>query len=434
LRFDDPVFLFLYLPGFLGLYFLVLGVGALSPRLTAWAWTAVTWLLLGASVLFIAAAWTRTGFPGAVQTVMPFGLGLMACHAIAFAVDAARGDAPTRRPLTAALYLVQFPVLPAGPVVRYADFATQLARRTVNLGTFTYGVRRFVIGLVKVAFIAAVLSGTADRVFAMPAAKLSADAAWLGAVCFSLQLYFQFSGYSDMAIGLGRMLGFRYPENFRRPYTADSVREFWRRWNITLLTWLRDYLYLPIAGRDNPTPLLYVNIVIGFCLVGLWHGVGSNVIVWALYSGLWLGLEAVGLGPRIARLPAPVRHLYVLLVVVVGWVILRANTLAAATTFLGAMAGWSGPATMTAHRYLTTPVWTALGLALLGAGPLVPAISRWRVSLDVAAASLLMMSSATVVFIGMLLLKGWLAVAGPLKLTWRAGKKALQSGKSRRAV
>ena len=415
MRFDDPILLFVCLPGFLGIYFLILGIGSLSPRLTSWAWTVATWWLLAASILFIAAAWTRTGFPGAVKTVMPFGLAVMACHAIAFSVDVLRGDASTRHPLTAALYLVQCPVLPAGPVVRYSDFATQLARRTVSLGAFTYGVRRFVLGLVKVGFIGAVLAGPADRIFATPVAKLTADAAWLGAVCFSLQIYFQFSGYSDMAIGLGRMLGFRYPENFRRPYTADSVREFWRRWNITLITWLRDYLYLPIAGRDDPAPLLYVNIVAGFCLVGLWHGVRSNVLAWALYSGLWLGLEAVGLGARVARLPAFIRHVYVLMVAIVGWVILRADTPSAATTFLGAMAGLSGPAALTAHRYLTTPVWVALGLAVVGAGPLVPSISRWRVSVDVAAASLVMMASATVVFIWLFLWKGGSIVVSSLK-------------------
>lgn len=419
MRFDDLFFLFLYLPAFLALYFLILSVGSLWPRLMTWAWTGATWLLAVTSVLFVAAAFTRSDFAGPVRTVIPFGLAVIACHVIALGVDMYRGDAPTRSPLTAALYLVQFPVLPAGPIVRYRDFAMQLARRTVSLGAFTYGVRRFVLGLVKVAFIAATLARLADRIFAMPPAKLTADAAWLAAVSFSLQLYFQFSGYADMAIGLGRILGFRYPENFRRPYTADSVREFWRRWNITLITWLRDYLYLPIAGRDNPTPLLYVNIVGGFCLVGLWHGARSNFLIWALYSGLWLGLEAVGLGPRVARLPAVVRHGYVLVVVIIGWVILRADTLSSAMIFLGTMAGLTGAEALTAYRYLTRPVWLALGLGILGAGPLIPAVSRWRVSVDVAAASLVMMFTATALFVWLFLVflwRGSLLAIGSLKL------------------
>jgi alginate O-acetyltransferase complex protein AlgI len=220
-----------------------------------------------------------------------------------------------------------------------------------------------------------------------------------------------------MAIGLGRMLGFRYPENFRRPYTADSLREFWRRWNITLITWLRDYLSLPIAGHDRPTPRLYVNIVAGFCLVGLWHRLGWNAPLCGLYFGTLLAIEAVGFGARLERWPRAARHVYVLLVVVIGWVILRADTASGAVGFLQTMAGSSGVWAVTADVYLTPQVWLALAVAVIGAGPMVPSISRWRVSVDAGTTSALMMMAATGVFI-------WRPGAIALRFLWPAARHA----------
>jgi alginate O-acetyltransferase complex protein AlgI len=399
-RFDDPRFLFLFLPLVLAAYFLVLSVASLFPRLTRWTWAASTVVLVAASVYFIvenARAWRD----GSIRTLVPVGAAVIVCHAIALAVDVYRREVALRQPLTAFLYLVQFPVLAAGPLIRYGDFAEQHAHRIVGLGAFTYGVRRFVIGVVKVVVVAGTLSVPADKIFALPAARLATDLAWFAALCVSLQIYFQFSGLSDMGVGLGRMFGYKYPDNFRRPYTADSVREFWRRWNVTVITWLRDYLYLPIVGRDSPTARQYLNVVAGFCLLGLWHGGGRTIFVWALYSGFWLALEAIGFGALLARLPAVLRHFYLLAVIVPGWVILRSGTLDVAGLFLKTMAGLTEPATPPPpiRLYLTTQVWFALGLAIIGAGPMVRAISRWRVSLDVAAASLLMMATATAVFI-----------------------------------
>jgi alginate O-acetyltransferase complex protein AlgI len=247
--------------------------------------------------------------------------------------------------------------------------------------------------------VARILAIPVDAIFALPAPTMAADAAWLAAACFGLRVYYLFSGYADIAIGAGRMLGFRYPENFRRPYTADSIREFWRRWNITLMTWLRDYLRLPIAGRDDPTPRLYVNIVVGFCLVGLWHGGGRGVLIWGLYSGMWLALEAVGLGRRVRRLWPPIRHLYVLVIVTFGWGMLRAGDLAGALAFLQAIAGFNGLTSPAAQQQLTVAVWATLVVAVVGAGPIIPAISRWRVTLDAATASVVMMLAATALFL-----------------------------------
>jgi alginate O-acetyltransferase complex protein AlgI len=399
--FTDPRFLFLFLPCVLAVYFALRAIERGRTRLAVWFSGSSVSLLLAASLWFVvvtmrsAIGWSAP----APRTLVPLGLAIIVFHALAFVADVRRGQADAKHPVVAVLYLLQFPLLGAGPIVRYRDFRSQLPRRADGIGAFAYGSRRIVTGLVKVLLVANVLGAAADKVFALPAARLTADAAWLAALCVAMQIYFLFGGYADMAIGLGRMFGFRYPENFRRPYTADSVREFWRRWNITLITWLRDYLYLPIAGQDRPTLRLYMNIVAGFCLVGLWHGASLNAPLWGIYFGSLLALEAIGLGARMQRLPALVRHVYVLLAVIIGWVILRSGSAAGAFSFLRAMTGFGEASGQTAARYLTNPVWLALGLAAIGAGPLVPWISRWRVSVDAATTSLLMMMAATTVFI-----------------------------------
>ncbi len=192
------------------------------------------------------------------RVLLPIGISFFTFHAISYVVDVYRRDATAQKsPVHAALYLLLFPQLIAGPIIRYRDIADQLARRIVTLDDFAYGVRRFIIGLAKKVLIANIVAGPADQIFAMPLAELSPAHAWLGIVCYTLQIYFDFSGYSDMAIGLGRMFGFRFPENFRWPYVADSVQEFWRRWHISLSTWFRDYLYVPLGGnRVSPARTL----------------------------------------------------------------------------------------------------------------------------------------------------------------------------------
>jgi D-alanyl-lipoteichoic acid acyltransferase DltB (MBOAT superfamily) len=331
--------------------------------------------------------------------------GVVMCHAIAYLLDVRRGEADARQPAHAVLYLLQLPVLLAGPLSRYREFSAQLARSNVTLGAFAYGTRRVATGAIKALLIAGVLRETADAILASPIVRLTAAAAWLGAICIALQIYLVFSGFADIGIGLGRMVGLRYQENFRRPYTADSLREFWRRWNITLITWLRDYLSLPIAGQDEPTPRLYGFIIAGFCLVGLWHGGATTSLWWGVYSGTWLAAEAVWLGRRLDPLPRIVRHVYVLAVMTLGWVILRAPDVATAGQYLQTMAGiHRGPVFIATPvigiaRFTDWWVWTALALGAFAAGPLVPSVSRWRVSVDAATTSLYMMTAATLVFV-----------------------------------
>ena len=313
--------------------------------------------------------------------VLPIGISFYTFHAISYVVDVWRRDATAQKsPVHAALYLLLFPQLIAGPIVRYRDIAPQLARRTVTLDDWAIGVQRFVIGLGKKLLIANTLAGPADKLFALPASQLSAPYAWLGIVCYTLQIYFDFSGYSDMAIGLARMFGFRFLENFRWPYAADSVQEFWRRWHISLSSWFRDYVYVPLGGNRVSAPRTYAHLVTVFFLCGLWHGASWAFVVWGLYHGLFLVLERLGLGRWLARQSGVLRHAYLLLAVMVGWVFFRADTLADAAHYLSAMAGRGGTELhpLRLGWYLTPDVRLALGAGIVGSLPLAPAFQRWR--------------------------------------------------------
>jgi alginate O-acetyltransferase complex protein AlgI len=318
---------------------------------------------------------------GLPRLALPIGISFYTFHAVSYVVDVYRRDAIAQKsPAHAALYLLLFPQLIAGPIVRYRDLADQLARRVVGLDDFAYGVRRFVVGLAKKLLIANVVAVPADRIFEMPPAQWSAGHAWLGIVCYTLQIYFDFSGYSDMAIGLARMFGFRFPENFRYPYVACTVQDFWRRWHISLSSWFRDYVYVPLGGNRAAPARTYLNLVIVFFLCGLWHGASWSFVVWGLYHGTFLVLERLGAGPWIERRWAPLRHMYALLVVMIGWVFFRADTLPHATAFLAAMAG-AGAAQATPYAlayYLTPELGLALAAGVIGATPIVGALARGR--------------------------------------------------------
>ena len=354
------------------------------------------------------------------RVLLPIGISFFSFHAISYVVDVYRRDATAQKsPVHAALYLLLFPQLIAGPIIRYRDLADQLARRVVTLDDFADGVKRFIIGLSKKVLIANVVAGPADQIFGMPFAELSPGHAWLGIVCYTLQIYFDFSGYSDMAIGLGRMFGFRFPENFRWPYIADSVQAFWRRWHISLSTWFRDYLYIPLGGNRVSVARRYVNLVIVFFLCGLWHGASWNFVIWGLWHGSFLVLERVtsNRGDRTAAggpntsPPIPVSavrsgvlawpiwpHVYTLVVVMIGWVFFRAETLHGAIAFLKAMAGatTAAPTAYTVRWYLTPELWLALVAGAIGSMPWVPALAdRLAARRPRAAWGVSLLSSAT---------------------------------------
>ena len=316
--------------------------------------------------------WTRV--------VLPIGISFFTFQALSYVIDVARGDAPVQRnPLHFATYVALFPQLVAGPIVRYRDVALQLVDRRIGLAEFTSGARRFSIGLAKKVLVANTVAGLADVAFdSVPGAQLSPALAWAGALAYTVQIYFDFSGYSDMAIGLGRMFGFRFLENFRWPYASASVTEFWRRWHISLSSWFRDYLYIPLGGNRRGSFRTGLHLVTVFFLCGLWHGASWNFVVWGLFHGAFLVIERVGLGAWLERRPRLLRHAYTLLVAVVGWVFFRAESLPRALEHLSAMAFLQAgePAAWPLGLYLERPVLLALVLGLCGSLPWAPALGR----------------------------------------------------------
>jgi alginate O-acetyltransferase complex protein AlgI len=214
------------------------------------------------------------------EIVLPIGISFYTFQAMAYLIDVARGDTEAEQnPINLSLYIAMFPQLIAGPIVRYTQVADRLHDRTESVDQFAEGIRRFIIGLGKKILIANSAAAAADAIFNIPDSGLTFVVAWLGLACYTLQIYFDFSGYSDMAIGLGRMFGFKFPENFRYPYTAQSVSEFWRRWHISLSSWFRDYLYIPLGGNRGSSLRISCNLVIVFLLCGLWHGASMNFVI-----------------------------------------------------------------------------------------------------------------------------------------------------------
>lgn len=273
-----------------------------------------------------------------VSLALPIGISFYTFHHISYVVDVYRGERPALRDKVSFIaYIAMFPQLVAGPIVRYREIADQLRQqRSHRLDDIAAGFPRFALGLCKKVVIADSLAPLVDACFAAPADQMTTATAWLGAIGYTLQLYFDFSGYSDMAIGLGRMLGFRLPENFARPYSSASITEFWRRWHMSLSRWFRDYVYIPLGGNRRGTRTTYRNLWIVFVLVGFWHGANWTFLFWGLYHGTILVIErrrgwavaAVEPQRRLAR------RALTLLLVVFGWVLFRSPDLTTALVFL----------------------------------------------------------------------------------------------------
>jgi alginate O-acetyltransferase complex protein AlgI len=273
--------------------------------------------------------------------ILPIGISFYTFHNISYVVDIYRGERPAlRNPVSFITYISMFPQLVAGPIVRYREIADQLPQeRTHRLDDIAAGFPRFALGLCKKVVIADSLSPLVDACFATPGDEMTFAVAWLGALTYTLQLYFDFSGYSDMAIGLGRMLGFRLPENFARPYSSVTVTEFWRRWHMSLSRWFRDYVYVPLGGNRHGARSTYRNLFIVFVLTGFWHGANWTYLVWGLYHGALLIIER---GFHLADAPLSptrrtARRALTLALVIVGWVFFRSPDLPQALTMIGNM-------------------------------------------------------------------------------------------------
>jgi alginate O-acetyltransferase complex protein AlgI len=427
--FSSPVFLFLFLPIVLGVYYLLpkalWNLWLLVASLLFYAWgerfftvvmvasitmNYVFGLLIerfrgraGMKVTMVAATVANLGLLGVYKYAnffvnslnvllvplkaapihldpvhLPIGISFFTFHALSYVIDVYRADVRGQKNFVkVALYVTLFPQLIAGPILRFHQVANQFGIRSVNLLLFHSGVRRFLVGFGKKVLIANTLAGPADKIFAALPGSLSPGAAWVGIIAYSLQLYFDFSGYSDMAIGLGRMFGFQFPENFNYPYISRSIKEFWRRWHISLSTWFRDYLYIPMGGNRVTPGRYYFNLLTVFCLCGLWHGASWTYVIWGFYNGVFLLLEGRGFLRRVEYLPRWVGHIYFLVVVMVGLIIFRSDTMVHAGRFLRAMVGvLDGEKENFAVTFLSPDVRLALVAGVIGCTPWAARFAR----------------------------------------------------------
>ncbi|MFL5331481.1 MAG: MBOAT family O-acyltransferase [Gemmataceae bacterium] len=316
---------------------------------------------------------------------LPLGVSFFTFQGIAYVVDVYTHQVkPAKSPVRYALYAALFPHLVAGPIVRYRDIENQLGERPASLDQFTSGIRRLIIGLAKKLILANTLALYADEVFRLDLAMLAPGAAWLGLACYTLQIYFDFSGYSDMAIGLGKMFGFTFLENFNYPYIATSITDFWRRWHISLSSWLRDYLYIPLGGNRSGTVRTYANLFVVFLLCGLWHGAKWNFLIWGAWHGLFLiferrvnrrGAENPAFSLLSVSLRLTLLRVYTVAAVMLGWVFFRTDTLSQATGYLAALFNFSGGSIVFADVW-NKELALILAIAIPCCTPIVPWIAE----------------------------------------------------------
>ena len=261
--------------------------------------------------------------------VLPIGISFYTFQALSYVVDVYREQNKAQKNIiNLALYIYFFPQLIAGPIVKYHDIDSQIINRTESLENISYGIKRFIYGLSKKVILANMFALSCDEILKQPIGDIGTALAWVAAVLYTMQIYYDFSGYSDMAIGLGHMFGFKFLENFNYPYISKSVQEFWRRWHISLSTWFKEYLYMPLGGNRKGKYFTYLNLLIVFFSTGLWHGASFNFILWGLWHGLFLVIERVFLGKILEQNKFKfINHIYVILVFVLGWVLFRANDL-----------------------------------------------------------------------------------------------------------
>lgn len=274
------------------------------------------------------------------ELALPIGISFYTFQELSYLIDIYRGNAkPQQRLLPFALYISMFPQLIAGPIVRYVDIEAQLLNRVMSMRKFGQGVMYFIVGFAKKVVLADSIGALYEQITALPIGSFSVLTAWVGCLAFAFQIYFDFSGYSDMAIGLGKMFGFEFRKNFQYPYIAKNIGEFWRRWHISLGTWFREYVYIPLGGNKCPASRHLLNLLIVWALTGLWHGAQWNFLAWGLYYGVILILERYVWGRALGRLPAFVQHIYTFVLVLIGWVFFFSPSLGAARDYLGVMFG-----------------------------------------------------------------------------------------------
>ncbi len=335
---------------------------------------------------------------------LPIGISFYTFQALSYIMDVYRKEVrPQKNILYFAMYICMFPQLIAGPIVRYIDIEEQLKNRTVTMRKFGQGAEYFMIGLAKKVILANSVGQVFDQIAGLQLGSFSVLTAWVGCISYAFQIYFDFSGYSDMAVGLGKMFGFEFRRNFDYPYTSSSITEFWRRWHISLSTWFREYVYIPLGGNRCTQSRHIMNLLVVWMLTGLWHGAAWNFLFWGLYYGILLVLEKYVWGQALERLPSVVRHIYSMVLVLIGWVFFFSPSLGYAMKYLGAMfgAGASAFADKQALYYILTH-WLLYLLAVIGSSAVGYSLIRRIVgSFDNNRAK---RAAAGVVYIGMFLI------------------------------
>ncbi|HIY21163.1 MAG TPA: MBOAT family protein [Candidatus Flavonifractor merdigallinarum] len=307
-----------------------------------------------------------------LNLALPIGISFYTFQTMTYPVDVYRGDADAQKNVIHfGTFVTLFPQLIAGPIIKYKELADQMTHRTHSPEQFASGVQVFTVGLAKKVLLANNIGKLWDVYLALPTPELTVAGAWLGVLAFSLQLYFDFSGYSDMAVGLGRMLGFEFPRNFNYPYISKSITEFWRRWHISLGSWFREYLYIPLGGNRVSKPRLFFNLFVVWAATGIWHGASWNFLIWGLYFAVLIILEKAFLGKLLEKLPAVVQHVYALFLVLVSWAIFAVEDFGHMGIYLKAMFG-SAPGGLTSPSvgYYFSSFLPTLLVACLAATPL----------------------------------------------------------------
>lgn len=315
-----------------------------------------------------------------VNIHLPLGISFFTFQALSYVIDVYRKpDCVSKSFFTALLYISFFPQLIAGPIVKYHDVNIQINSRQITAYGVATGIRRFIIGMSKKLLIADVLATVADSVFSVSPDSLTGACAWLGAILYTLQIYFDFSGYSDMAIGLGRMFGFNFKENFNYPYISLGIQDFWRRWHISLSTWFKEYLYIPLGGNRKGVVRTYINLFIVFLATGLWHGANLTFVVWGLYNGILMVLErSKFIKLRIKWLS----HIYAVFAVIIGFVIFRADSISYAFGYLCRMFSFDAltSGAYDALAYLNPHLILTIIVGVVCSFPIVPAIKHRLIS------------------------------------------------------
>lgn len=302
---------------------------------------------------------------------LPIGISFYTFQSMSYTIDLYLRNIKVQKSfLNFASYVSLFPQIVAGPIVRYEDVANELESRTVNIAKISAGIGLFVKGLAKKVLLANNIGMVWTQVKAMDYSTISVATAWLGIIAFAFQIYFDFSGYSDMATGLGKMLGFEFPKNFDHPYISKSISEFWRRWHITLGSWFRSYVYIPLGGNRNGNFKTYRNLFITWALTGLWHGASWNFILWGLFFGVLIIIERLGFGKILEKLPSAVSMLYTFVMVLFGWVLFDTDTLSDAGRYYAAMFGAGGSLVDSYARYTIASNAVMLVLCILISGGL----------------------------------------------------------------